>query len=213
MQKRPRNAPNKQLPVETNSSAKAVPKEAPKERSKESSKETPKKSSKKSPRDPSPKPPKDTSKDTSKEPSKETPKETPKGSSTDEEYPNEQPSEEEDDYPHHSARKGSRYQTPVGDFDPRMRATYKPSRQPPELVWDPTRLSTEQLNDFIALFPADVLEDVYVVIQQKNYDLKQAYEEVGHSEAGLTVAYSEPTAEPHLTIQSGGRAAIRGQHR
>lgn len=209
MQKRPRIAPNRQPPAETNSLAKAAPKETPKEtpkeRSKDSSKEPSKKSSKKSPRDPPPKPPKDTP--------KETPKETPKGSSTDEEYPNEQPSEEEDDYPHHSARKGSRYQTPVGDFDPRVRATYKPSRQPPELVWDPTRLSTEQLNDFVALFPADVLEDVYVVIQQKNYDLKQAYEEVGRGEAGLTVAYSEPAAESHLTVQSGGRAAVRGQHR
>lgn len=87
--------------------------------------------------------------------------------------------EEEDYYPHHSARRGSRYQTPVGEFDPHVRDTYKPTRTPPELVWDPTRLSSEQLNKFVAFFPADVLEDVYVVIQQKNYDLKLAYEEVG----------------------------------
>ena len=87
--------------------------------------------------------------------------------------------EEEDYYPHHSARRGSRYQTPVGEFDPRVRDTYKPTRTPPELVWDPTRLSSEQLNRFVSYFPADVLEDVYVVIQQKNYDLKLAYEEVG----------------------------------
>ena len=46
-------------------------------------------------------------------------------------------------------------------------------------MWDPTRLSSEQLNRFVSYFPADVLEDVYVVIQQKNYDLKLAYEEVG----------------------------------
>lgn len=86
--------------------------------------------------------------------------------------------EEEDYYPHHSARRGSRYQTPVGEFDPHVRDTYKPSRPLPELVWDPKRLSNEQLTEFVGYFPADVLEDVYVVIQQKNYDLKLAYEEV-----------------------------------
>ena len=81
-----------------------------------------------------------------------------------------------------SDRRGSRYQTPVGEFDPRVCDTYKPTRTPPELVWDPTRLSSEQLNRFVSYFPADVLEDVYVVIQQKNYDLKLAYEEVGEGE-------------------------------
>ena len=85
----------------------------------------------------------------------------------------------EDEYPHHPAREGKRYQAVVTPFDPAMAEIVRNSHFTQEKIWDPTILPEEDLDAFIALFPVDSLERVYEVIAQEHYDLDKAYKEVG----------------------------------
>ena len=47
-----------------------------------------------------------------------------------------------------------------------------------ERLWDPDRLSAEDLESFTSIFPADLMEKVYEVIVECDYDLDRAYKEV-----------------------------------
>ena len=83
----------------------------------------------------------------------------------------------DDDYPHHSAREGSRYQANVRPFDPKLSRTTQRKQTPQDRLWDPDRIREEDLDSFISIFPADVLEHVFEVIVNCDYDLDKAYEE------------------------------------
>lgn len=87
-------------------------------------------------------------------------------------------SENEEEYPHHSAREGSRYQADIKPFDPALSIATQKKQTPQDRLWDPDRIREEDLDAFVSIFPADIIENVYEVIVQCDYDLDRAYEEV-----------------------------------
>ena len=46
------------------------------------------------------------------------------------------------------------------------------------MLWDPDKLTDDQLDRFTSQFPQDILENVYDVIVKNKYDLSKSYEEV-----------------------------------
>lgn len=90
----------------------------------------------------------------------------------------EEEEDKEDDYPHHPARQGSRYQAIVNDFDLEKAKNYDGGKIVYEQLWNPERLSEEELDQFTSQFPQDIMEEVYDAIMRNNYDLKKSYEDV-----------------------------------
>ena len=83
-----------------------------------------------------------------------------------------------DSYPHRLARVGDRHQAVVSCFDSSVAQQTRQIQTTYEKIWDPTRLSEQDLEAFVSLFPADALETVYDVIAEMNYDLDKAFKEV-----------------------------------
>lgn len=89
--------------------------------------------------------------------------------------------EEEEEYPHHSARTGDRFQAVINEFDIESSTRYKKTKRVYEELWKPGVIPEDELERFTSQFPPDVLEDVYDVIRKNNYDLKKSFEDVGFS--------------------------------
>ncbi|KNB42195.1 acyl n-acyltransferase [Blastocystis sp. subtype 4] len=99
-------------------------------------------------------------------------------SESEQELESEDTDETEDEYPHHSAREGTRYQADVKPFDPALSIATQKKRTPQDRLWDPDRIREEDLDSFISIFPADVVENVFEVIVNCDYNLDKAYEEL-----------------------------------
>ena len=102
-------------------------------------------------------------------------------SESEQELESEDTDETEDEYPHHSSREGTRYQADVTPFDPALSIATQKKRTPQDRLWDPARIREEDLDSFISIFPADVVENVFEVIVNCDYNLDKAYEEVLNS--------------------------------
>lgn len=63
-------------------------------------------------------------------------------------------------------------------FDAQLSERERRPHAQQERLWDPDRLSAEDLESFTSIFPADLMEKVYEVIVECDYDLDRAYKEV-----------------------------------
>ncbi|KAK8795038.1 hypothetical protein WA588_003889 [Blastocystis sp. NMH] len=107
-------------------------------------------------------------------------------------------SDNEDEYPHHAARVGNTFQAVVKPFDAQLSERERRPHAQQERLWDPDRLSAEDLESFTSIFPADLMEKVYEVIVECDYDLDRAYKELTENPPLNPITRFNPEDEKRL---------------